>query len=675
MITLTAILIASCARSASASGDEWRARADDLELVADSRWCGTAHGGYYPIRFRVLNKGPERTFTFRFTGRGEAMPTVSRSVTIAQNATARFTLSIPVVSSGTYGQLDVLRDGRPIGGLSETLAIPDVRYDSEVARPALLVISASNVDPDAFEEGVEFAALSVVDEGGYWSGYGYSGGVSSDHQIIDPAMLPDSWIDYSGIDLVAIDYETLARLEGERRSAILDWVHTGGTLIVTETGSDLANPELNGLLGFDRHAAIGVEWKPADVKLRKSLNTSALPGAQEFNLGGTTSTTKSDDDDAAWDDEPFFSRNLMIGNVYAFPGQAFPGTSRDWAWFVRSLDANQATWTARHGMSSRAANHEFLKFLIPSVRGVPVGAFLILISLFSFVIGPLNYIWLWRRRRLYLMIFTIPLIAFGTSIALFAYSALAHGFSVRSRIYSLTMLDQPAGTAVTYSRTSLYSGIAPSDGLRFSPETAVYPVWPPQGGFRSGSVDWSQTQHWESGWLRARTRTQFLTTEHTDQRGRLEFTADGDTLHAANGLEWDLAALLAADGQGRIFYSEQLPAGSSSALSQVTTNQGRQFAAMIGDRAPGVPGFLQDRSASPFDTALFYEADDYSGVSASFRDSIPGVPLRHLQQAADSDFQIPKRSYAAILAENPEIDTGLESTREEASLHIVVGYY
>ena len=107
-------------------------------------------------------------------------------------------------------------------------------------------------------------------------------------------------------------------------------------------------------------------------------------------------------------------------------------------------------------------------------------------SLWVLVIGLLNYLWLWRRRRLYLLVITIPVVAFATSLALFGYSAVAHGFGTRSRVRSLTLLDQKANSAVTMSRLSLYSGLAPSGGLTFSPETAVYPIWPPDTSFDSG---------------------------------------------------------------------------------------------------------------------------------------------------------------------------------------------
>ena len=45
----------------------------------------------------------------------------------------------------------------------------------------------------------------------------------------------------------------------------------------------------------------------------------------------------------------------------------------------------------------------FFNFLIPGVTSVPIYAFLVLMTLFTIVIGPLNYIFLRRRKRTYLL--------------------------------------------------------------------------------------------------------------------------------------------------------------------------------------------------------------------------------------------------------------------------------
>ena len=68
---------------------------------------------------------------------------------------------------------------------------------------------------------------------------------------------------------------------------------------------------------------------------------------------------------------------------------------------------------------------------------------------------------------------------------------------------SLTVLDQRNRTAVTMARLALFAGLAPPGGMRFSPETAVFPVIPTTNEPTGGYVDWTQTQNLASGWLPA----------------------------------------------------------------------------------------------------------------------------------------------------------------------------
>src|SRR5262245_3832574 len=109
-----------------AAGTESSRRAHDLQLSVDSRWAGGANGGYYPIRIRMVNLTRPRALEFVFTdtgGNDSRQPTVTRQVFIDQNATQQFTLPIPLVLRGTYGQLRVFGIGCELDQLSLRLAM------------------------------------------------------------------------------------------------------------------------------------------------------------------------------------------------------------------------------------------------------------------------------------------------------------------------------------------------------------------------------------------------------------------------------------------------------------------------------------------------------------------------------------------------------------------------
>ncbi len=648
--------------SAYGIGKETLKRSDDLVVTINSQWCGNASGGYYPIRARIENKGAERTLTIRFTGKGEALPRVQRTIRVAQNATTQVTLSVPCVSRGTYGEFEVLHQGRVLTGLSETVSLPDPHTNGQ-PRPALLVISPTTVDCDQFEAGVS----GLIAMG---SGYGYSSGASSDHEVVRPGMLPQSWLDYSGLDLVAVSLATLEGLGSEERQAIMNWVHTGGNLIVYRVGAAPAESEgLAKVLALGKHAAVNEEWRIGNANERQIVPGEESGGVTITDAQGVVVQSQGT---FQWPADAFASRNVMLGKVFALKEDPFPGTRHDWAWLIGATTMERATWTSRHGMSARLPNDEFLEFLIPSVKGVPVGAFLVLITLFTIVIGPLNYMYLSRKGRLYLLVVTIPAMAFATSLVLFGYSAIAHGFSTRARVRSLTLLDQRANTAVTTSRLSLYSGMAPSGGLRFSPDTAIFPIWPPQEGFDSGVVDWSEQQRLESGWLHSRTRTQFLTVTHRDQRGRLEVTRNGLEVSVANGLEWEIAALVVKDGTGQIAFGTSIPAGAKAQLQPITPEQRRQFANMLQEHAPGLPEYLaRYGNGSEFFSNLY----DDSSVPCEFKESLMERNLEALAGIRSQDYVMADSSYVAILAENPDVETGVETASEEAGVHVVVGHW
>jgi len=644
--------------AACGMGDERVRRADDFIVTINSRWVGSGRGGYYPIRVRIENRGPERSIEMRFTGRGDALPHVRRRVTVAQNGTVISTLLVPCVGSGTYGQFDVLSQGRVIEGLTETINLPDTQYDG-LASPALLVISPTTVNCDLFEIAVELSAETLSPYSGYYSSS------RGNYEVIPPELLPRSWIDYSGVDLVALSLAELDAMESEERDAVLKWVHTGGTLLVYDVGQE-SEETLGELLDLDGTAAVG-DWQQADPGLRVKLGeTQTLSGSGESPAQATRGFV--------WPEDAFASRSVMLGKVYAFADNPFPGSPSDWAWLIRSIGRERLDWSTRHGMSARMSNSEFLEFLIPSVKGVPVGAFLVLITVFTILIGPLNYIYMLRRKRLYQLIVSIPLTAFLTTAALFAYSAIAHGFSTRSRVRSLTVLDQQSNTAVSMSRMALYSGLAPSGGLRFSPETAVYPIWPPYGGFDTGEVDWTESQQLAAGWLRSRTRTQFLTVSHWDYRGRVELQSSDQKATLSNGLEWDLEAIVIRDDAGRTFYGTNIPAGASAEVVPITLDERRDFARLLDQHRPELPADFADRGGGLFSGVSF---DDYSENSGAmnFEEGMMERSLQALKGVQSPNHAMANRSYIAVVADLPDIETGLETTRAEATQHVLVGHF
>ncbi|MDB5335755.1 MAG: hypothetical protein JWN70_1374 [Planctomycetaceae bacterium] len=699
---------------ASAAGHEASSRDQDIILQVDSRWPGNAYGGYFPLRIKLSNMGAPRSLTVVFEGvnsaRDDALPKVYRAVRVEQQATIHFTLSIPMVSTGTQGIVRVYAEnGAELKGLSSRHALPE--FGGAVSRASMLIISTDDLDDKQMQPFEDAAATecanlsSIKTAAGGRGGYYSSAFLDKDHIVVQPAQnLPLNWIDYSGIDLVAVNWKDWSsRLTGPERDAILKWTATGGVLLIYGTGQPAAkHTELNQTLQLKQDPAGWTTCFP-DRHRTTEITTSGIIRTGAGHSPATPMPGPVDTPPWKISTETYSYRDWVLGQVHVFPDNPFPGTANDWCWWLSSLPKNVTQWPRKLGMSSRTDNSEFLTFLIPGVGTVPVFAFLCLITVFTLVIGPLNYYWLYKRRRLALMVLTVPVIAGVTCVLLFAYSLIADGFSIRSRIHSFTWLDQQRKSAVTLSRLSLYAPFAPSTGLKFSPECAVFPLWQPgTGGFEGGSVDWSANdQRLSSAWFRSQTWTQFQTIENRDERGRLDYKPPTDpkapTLAVSNGLSWDLEYLAVKVTDSDWFAGGPIPAGATADLKRVKRTEVAQRFQEATDKTAWL--FPEGMSSAPYMGRPYGMSSRYYGGYQRLETSLKTGLLAKCSTAAGTSDAIPQRElydwrdgqttnsktrphaaalkplYWAISQGNPGVQAGVKSAIDSKSLHLLFGTF
>lgn len=702
--------------AAAAAGHEIQGRDQDFILQVDSRWPGNAYGGYFPLRMKLSNMGAPRGLTIVYqgldSGRGGALPKVFRTVSVEQQATINFTLSIPVVGPGVQGVVRVYAEnGAELKGLMSRHELPD--KGGAIPRTSLLVIATDNPDDKqlqpfedaAVTEATEISGIRTV--GSSRSSYYSPQFADRDHVVIQPGRnLPINWIDYSGVDLVAVDWQDWnSRLSSAERDALLKWTAAGGVLLVYKTGQPAAQHlELNQTLQLSREAAAG--WRactPDTFRATTITNAEAVRAGFSSVPGSTVVAPSKPSESSPWkiSAETYSYRDLALGQVHVFRDNPFPGSATDWCWWLSSLPRYQSQWPAKFGMSARDENPEFLSFLIPGVGSVPIFAFLCLITVFTLVIGPLNYYWLHKRRRVALMVLTVPAIAGVTCVLLFAYSLIADGFSIRSRVHSFTWLDQQRKSAVSLSRISLYAPFAPSSGLKFSPECAVFPIWPSSGEFEGGSVDWSANdQRLSSAWFHSQTWTQFQTVENRDERGRLDFSPPKDdkapTLSVSNGLSWDLEYLAVKVSDIQWYAGGPVPAGATAELKLIkradAVTRFRTAAEQTTWRFPeGI--FLGSRTSRPYSRRGVYYGP-YQPLETNFKNGL----LAKCSAAASSGEPWPQReifdwrdgkntttwqphtagsqpSYWAICTKNPGVQTGVKSAISVNHLHLLFGTF
>ena len=687
-LVIGAILIAGMFSSSNlfASGETFALNGHDLEVDVDSRWIGCGQGGYCPVRVRVVNRGPTRTLTFRIAKSYQPIVGVRQTIEVPQNGTLSLTLSVPMVNFSTIGEFRVEQSGGVLENMKHSVSLPEVNV-AEMGRPGVLVVAPSVIDFQPFEDGATTFRLTGGGTASASTGSTphYGASRNSNCVALPRSALPGSWIDYSGLDIVSIPLDELSKLPKGTRSALIQWARCGGTLLVTAAG-DLG-PEgrsLTKVLVGDSASVNSFSWtdpNPSDREVSQIVH-------QDVGGGSTTiSTPVGGPGEWARETSPFRMADIGFGKLVLFRSESFPGTAQDWFGMLKSVGGiTRWDWGKRHGESARSGTSDFLLFLIPGIGGVPVVMFLVLITIFAVVIGPLNYFVLARRKKLHLLLLTIPAVAFVTSLLLFSYAIVSHGFGVKARCRSLTFIDQATQSAVTFGRLSLFAGQAPSAGMTFSRDTAVYPVWPEHEQFDSGQVDWTNSQNLTSGWLRSRTRTQFLTVGHRTERGRLEVTSPSpDKLTVANGFEWGFEPLVVTNDQGRLFVGKSVPAGASIDMQPATEDELKAVADALQKHPLEIPSGLANSGSS---SATFWGSPrnyrggmyyGYNNAAWHHHESLMETAWTRLRTGAvvpgnaSAAISIVPRTFYGLATQTPHVELGVPKAIEINSLHGVMG--
>ena len=687
-LVVGAILIAGMFSSSNlfASGETFALNGHDLEVDVDSRWIGCGQGGYCPVRVRVVNRGPTRTLTFRIAKSYQPIVGVRQTIEVPQNGTLSLTLSVPMVNFSTIGEFRVEQSGGVLENMKRSVSLPEVNV-AEMGRPGVLVVAPSVIDFQPFEDGATTFRLTGGGTASASTGSTphYGASRNSNCVALPRSALPGSWIDYSGLDIVSIPFDELSKLPKGTRSALIQWARCGGTLLVTAAG-DLG-PEgrsLTKVLVGDSASVNSFSWtdpNPSDREVSQIVH-------QDVGGGSTTiSTPVGGPGEWARETSPFRMADIGFGKLVLFRSEPFPGTAQDWFGMLKSVGGiTRWDWGKRHGESARSGTSDFLLFLIPGIGGVPVVMFLVLITIFAVVIGPLNYFVLARRKKLHLLLLTIPAVAFVTSLLLFSYAIVSHGFGVKARCRSLTFIDQATQSAVTFGRLSLFAGQAPSAGMTFSRDTAVYPVWPEHEQFDSGQVDWTNSQNLTSGWLRSRTRTQFLTVGHRTERGRLEVTSPSpDKLTVANGFEWGFEPLVVTNDQGRLFVRKSVPAGASIDMQPATEDELKAVADALQKHPLEIPSGLASSgssSATFWGSPRNYRGGMYYGYNNAVwhhHESLMETAWTRLRTgavvpgSASAAISIVPRTFYGLATQTPHVELGVPKAIEINSLHGVMG--
>ena len=584
------VMIVASATAVHAAGEYRTFDVESLRVTLDSEWATPTAAGYMPVRFDITNLGENRlieivgsgTRVVRSGRAGYAQGnfSVRRNIRLSRGARVRFTMDVPTGGQNEYVRFQLREAGRTLQtfGTSSTFGMFGGPWIRTSDLPALLVATSGSA------YGKLATAWPRPQPMGPGSAATIRAGVPAPTPppldlVLEPARLPTSWLGYTSLQAVAVGPQEWDSLDTAQRSALLTWAAAGGTLLLVDGSLDTLFPDARQRPAL-APATSSANYLFGHIHLRDSAAISAE---------GLEATLQS--------------IQPAAGDPWRLPMHRVPGSGS----------------TGARGF----------RLPIPGVNEVPARAYLGILIVFSLLIGPVNHIVLRRRRQQSLIVATTPLMAVLFIVLLTGYVVAVEGFGVRARAVTFTLLDETSNQAATHSNVSLYAaGLAPSSGLRFSRDVAVFPT-DVTGMVRGGDLhlDVSEAQRFSGGLIDARTPSNFETIEVRSARERLTFRRDGNQLSVANGL--------------------------GVPITKLRYRRGDTFYALAGPLEPGAAGMLRQVAGA---------AADLLPADAAL------ASLRYV--IADQ----PDGSYLAVLERSPFWHSGVPEIDERDSFHLVLGF-
>jgi hypothetical protein len=296
---------------------------------------------------------------------------------------------------------------------------------------------------------------------------------------------------------------------------------------------------------------------------------------------------------------------------------------------------------------------------------------------------------LMRANRLYLILFTVPLMALGLTSGLFAYALLSDGLDTVVRVRSFTTLDQRAGEAACWSRLSYYAGLAPGRGIELPDDVALYPILPGwnESGDGGGALGTTRKMEWRddkqrltSGWVRSRVPVQFLSVRARKTPHRLRFEHASEKLNATNALGTPITFLASVDPAGNVFTGESIAENETAELKPTAPADAlRKLRELVMLNEPETPPALIENDerlqrSRRRGRRMFQSRRDLEYAIERLDENLQSEAIAALVITSDDPLlNVPKGSFVAITKTGPEVVLGIADAEEHAGFHVMVG--
>ncbi|MGH9801129.1 MAG: hypothetical protein ACRD82_12260, partial [Blastocatellia bacterium] len=389
----------------------------DVSVKVESLHAPGVGEGYGEYRATITNHSATQPHkvTVSFSNYGydqSGIKEVRRTVELAPQSTANLVIFSPSLP-GYSGYAGVAIDG-----VSQkegvTVTEEKVGNSSRVADAASLLLSQR-----VFKDGLTSAAnveQSLKNGSGEWL-------ISTQSYDFPVSEWSQNWMSYARFSGVVLYAEELSAAPEAVRSALLRYVERGGSLIVAGNWQSPAQWQVRRDSIKDeaiKDDETDSEADPATNKAPKQKRQSDLP---VFYIG--------------------FGAVIVTGSVD--PKEI---AVNQWKWLMQNL--NDSSLTENNYSDLSEINQAFK---VVEQFGVPIRGLFLLMLLFVIVIGPINLIWLAKRKRKIWMLWTIPAISLLTCLIVTGFSLFGEGWNATAKTDVLTILDETAHRATTIGWT------------------------------------------------------------------------------------------------------------------------------------------------------------------------------------------------------------------------------
>ncbi|HZF38744.1 MAG TPA: hypothetical protein VE715_07965 [Blastocatellia bacterium] len=532
-----AALLCASLTAASANAQDY----DDISVKAEMVTEARSSSGYDECRVTIINHSPTKphrvTVVAYEVPYGATISEISRVVEAAPSSIATVSMFRPQSPVGGGGWA-VTIDGRR---QRFAVNVDFSRASSWSINPgaAFYVISSRDVEK-----------IGLMDETAVVEGFKNVAGVSEVAYLSYKSPISEwsaNWLGYSGFDAVALTAEELREAPDAVRSALWRYAECGGSLLI------IGAWEIPRQWRSRRVSSIEVEEEEKAGVAGKKVSRSLPEATQTYNVGFGLVTMI----DAA-------DIKSLLPTQWEAIKLSWKNSRPRYERYYDIIDINRY-------------------FTVVEKIGIPVRGLFVLMLTFVVVIGPINLIWLARRRKKIWMLWTAPVIALVACLAVTGFALLGEGVSATSRTEAFTILDESSHRATTVGWTAFYAPITPGEGLHFNYDTELAPVLPEQwrygGSAADRTIDFSNDQHLDSGWITARVPAYFKFRKSETRRERLTIRRSvGDSISVVNGLGAGIRELWLADRNGRIYLARGIQAGAEAKLSLANLNLGENSA-------------------------------------------------------------------------------------------------